>query len=264
MNRTLFAGDLHAKGDLLPFISNIADREHADRIVLLGDICDDWHVSNTGMIRFMERFASWYRAESGRREIVPLLGNHDVPYLMQHGSASFARVRAQAPGFKPGAQRRVHELMKDIPIRIAWTDGTIIATHAGLTRRWGIRRFGHACTGMTADRIAARLNRLPDRPGSLAALYMDDDGPLWARPGHGDYDGRLTQVSGHTPVPSVRNVEGVWLCDTFSTMPDGTPIGDRGMLLADGAGLHATPRTPGETLRRGRVPCPSGDACHGA
>lgn len=53
MNRTLFAGDLHAKGDLLPFISNMADREHADRIVLLGDICDDWHVSNTGMIRFM-------------------------------------------------------------------------------------------------------------------------------------------------------------------------------------------------------------------
>lgn len=41
MNRTLFAGDLHAKGDLLPFISNMADREHADRIVLLGDICDD-------------------------------------------------------------------------------------------------------------------------------------------------------------------------------------------------------------------------------
>lgn len=94
MNRTLFAGDLHAKGDLLPFISNMADREHADRIVLLGDICDDWHVSNTGMIRFMERFASWYRAESGRREIVPLLGNHDVPYLMQHGSASFARAYA--------------------------------------------------------------------------------------------------------------------------------------------------------------------------
>lgn len=53
MSRTLFAGDLHAKGDLLPFISNMADREHADRIVLLGDICDDWHVSNTGMIRFM-------------------------------------------------------------------------------------------------------------------------------------------------------------------------------------------------------------------
>lgn len=241
MSRTLFAGDLHAKGDLLPFISNMADREHADRIVLLGDICDDWHMSNTGMIRFMKYWTSWYRAESGRREIVPLLGNHDVPYFMRRGSASFARVRAQAPGFKPGAQRRVHELMNDIPMRIAWTDGTIVATHAGLTRRWGVRRFGHAWTGMTARQIADGLNRLSEHPGSLAALYMDDDGPLWARPGHGDYDDHLTQVSGHTPVPSAGNVEGVWLCDTFSTMPDGTPIGDRSMLLADGTGLHAVP-----------------------
>lgn len=40
----------------------------------------------------------------------------------------------------------------------------------------------------------------------------------------------------------------MWLCDTFSTMPDGTPIGDRGMLLADGAGLHATP--PVRPVRR--------------
>lgn len=149
---------------------------------------------------------------------------------MRRGSASFARVRAQAPGFKPGAQRRVHELMKDIPTRIAWTDGTIVATHAGLTRRWGVRRFGHAWTGMTARHIADGLNRLSEHPGSLAALYMDDDGPLWARPGHGDYDDHLTQVSGHTPVPSAGNVEGVWLCDTFSTMPDGTPIGDRNIL----------------------------------
>ena len=109
MNRTLFAGDLHAKGDLLPFISNMADWEHADRIVLLGDICDDWHVSNTGMIRFMERFASWYRAESGRREIVPLLGNHDVPYLMQHGSASFARVRAPSPTASTHAKNPMRE-----------------------------------------------------------------------------------------------------------------------------------------------------------
>lgn len=177
---------------------------------------------------------AWHREESARREVTVLLGNHDVPYHLERDPAAFARVRAQAPGFKPGAQRRVHKLMNDIPVRLAWTDGTIIATHAGLTRRWGIRRFGHAWTNMTAGQITARLNRMLDRPETLAALYMDDDGPLWARPGHGGYDGRPTQVSGHTPVPSVRNVEGAWMCDTFSTMPDGTPIGDRSMLLADG------------------------------
>lgn len=32
--RTLFVGDLHAKADLLPLITRVARREHAERIVL--------------------------------------------------------------------------------------------------------------------------------------------------------------------------------------------------------------------------------------
>ena len=53
--RTLFVGDLHAKADLLPLITRVARREHAERIVLLGDICDDWNVSNNGLVRFSIR-----------------------------------------------------------------------------------------------------------------------------------------------------------------------------------------------------------------
>ena len=142
MTRTLFVGDLHAKADLLPLITRVARREHAERIVLLGDICDDWNVSNNGLVRFFDTFAAWYRRESLEREVVPLLGNHDVPYFLKQGSTSYARVRAMASGFKPGAHRRVHELMQDIPFHLAWTDGNILATHAGLTRAWGRRRLG--------------------------------------------------------------------------------------------------------------------------
>ena len=140
--RTLFVGDLHAKADLLPLITRVARREHAERIVLLGDICDDWNVSNNGLIRFFETFTSWYRREAGEREVIPLLGNHDVPYFLKQGSSSYARVRALAPGFKPGAHRKVHELMQNIPFQLAWSDGNILATHAGLTRAWGRRRLG--------------------------------------------------------------------------------------------------------------------------
>lgn len=113
--RTLFVGDLHAKADLLPLISRVAQRENTDRMVLLGDVCDDWNVSNNGLIRFFETFTSWYRREAGEREVIPLLGNHDVPYFLKQGSSSYARVRALAPGFKPGAHRKVHELMQNIP-----------------------------------------------------------------------------------------------------------------------------------------------------
>lgn len=137
--RTLFVGDLHAKADLLPLISRVAQRENTDRMVLLGDVCDDWNVSNNGLIRFFETFTSWYRREAGEREVIPLLGNHDVPYFLKQGSSSYARVRALAPGFKPGAHRKVHELMQNTPFQLAWSDGNILATHAGLTRAWGRR-----------------------------------------------------------------------------------------------------------------------------
>lgn len=144
--RTLFVGDLHAKADLLPLISRVAQRENTDRMVLLGDVCDDWNVSNNGLIRFFETFTSWYRREAGEREVIPLLGNHDVPYFLKQGSSSYARVRALAPGFKPGAHRKVHELMQNIPFQLAWSDGNILATHAGLTRAWGRRRLGCVCS----------------------------------------------------------------------------------------------------------------------
>ena len=41
----------------------------------------------------------------------------------------------------------------------------------------------------------------------------------------------LIQVVGHTPVPTVTNVDSLWFCDTMSTLPNGLPIGDGSMLL---------------------------------
>ena len=163
--RTLFVGDLHAKADLLPLISRVAQRENTDRMVLLGDVCDDWNVSNNGLIRFFETFTSWYRREAGEREVIPLLGNHDVPYFLKQGSSSYARVRALAPGFKPGAHRKVHELMQNIPFQLAWSDGNILATHAGLTRAWGRRRLGADYMDMPVEEVADRLNRMLPHDG---------------------------------------------------------------------------------------------------
>ena len=95
--RTLFVGDLHAKADLLPLITRVARREHAERIVLLGDICDDWNVSNNGLVRFFDTFAAWYRRESLEREVIPLLGNHDVPYFLCASARTGARLQTRRP-----------------------------------------------------------------------------------------------------------------------------------------------------------------------
>lgn len=226
---TLFVGDLHAKSDLLPLIGMAAIRERADRIVLLGDICDDWNVSNNGLIRFFDTFASWCRHQAAERETIPLLGNHDVPYYLKQGSAAYARARALAPGFKPGAHRKVHELMQNIPFQLAWSDGNILATHAGLTRTWGRRRLGVDYMDMPVEEVADRLNRMLLHPASLA-VPMTDIGParggagvpspLWCDRGEFARDGdtclthvcRLMAARNHKPERAFVRISG-WTAD---------------------------------------------------
>lgn len=252
MTRTLFIGDLHAKPDLLPLISHVADREHAHRIILLGDICDDWHASNRSMVEFVTRFSAWYRRQAEHRDVIPLLGNHDMPYWMRHDSTAYWNVRRVAMGFKPGAYRHVHELMRLMPFRFAWTDGPVLATHAGLTRTWCMKRWGSGYASMNATAIADRLNRMLGHSSTMASPMLDvgparggDRTPsfLWCDRTEFAMDGdtRLTQVVGHTPVRTVTHEHDAWFCDTFSTMSDDTPIGDRSLLIMDdGPEFHVT------------------------
>ena len=184
--------------------------------------------------------------------MIPLLGNHDVPYFLKQGSSSYARVRAVAPGFKPGAHRKVHELMQNIPFQLAWSDGNILATHAGLTRAWGRRRLGTDYMDMPVEEVTDRLNRMLLHPASLVVPMTDigparggagTPSPLWCDRGEFAEDGdmHLTQVVGHTPVPTVLHEHDAWFCDTFSTISDGTPIGDGSLLMYSESGFYPLP-----------------------
>ncbi|KAA8828232.1 metallophosphatase family protein [Bifidobacterium myosotis] len=250
MTRTLYVGDLHAKPDLLPLIANVAVREHADRIVLLGDVADDWTLSNAGMARWAADFARWADAMAADVDVVPLAGNHDVPYLMDRGSASFARVRAGSPGFRPGAHRTAHAAWAPLPWHVAWADGRgRLASHAGVTAAWAAAR---GLKGADAAGLAAWLDGRLAHPASLAALAADAGparggdglpGPLWADASELTRDPMpgVEQIVGHTPVGTVTRAGGLWFCDTFSAAPDGRPLGDGTMLLDDDGELRPVP-----------------------
>lgn len=239
MMRTLFVGDWHDKPDNLPLVTEAAERTSADRIVVLGDICDDWGVSNNMEVAAFECFMDWFLEQSKHREVIPLLGNHDVPYWIPNDTASYMLARRISPGFRPGAHRMVHRLMHRLPMRVAWSDGTVIATHAGITTGWLRRHFDDV---PTAEELADSLNgRLPgDR---VASLYFAigparggdsrEPSPLWAdrRELIADGERSYIQVVGHSPVPTVTRDGDFWFCDTFSTFSDGRPIGDGSMLL---------------------------------
>ncbi|PWG65652.1 metallophosphoesterase family protein [Bifidobacterium callitrichidarum] len=244
---TLFVGDLHGKPDLLPLISRVADRENADRIVLLGDVCDDWGLSNNMMSAWFKTFADWSRSEGRRRDLIPLLGNHDIPYMLNNGSQAFDRVRNIAPGFRPGAHRRVNELMQHIPFRVAWSDGSLLATHAGVTDMWEIK---HDLRNQSPLNIAAWLNKQMEHSASLANLYMEigaarggtskTPSPVWADLTEllRDGDHNFIQIVGHSPVETVTESNGFWFCDTFSTTQDGRNIGDGTLLFKSNKGKY--------------------------
>lgn len=239
MVRTLFVGDWHDKPDNLPLVSAAADRVSADRIVVLGDICDDWGVSNNMEVAAFECFMDWFAEQSAAREVIPLLGNHDVPYWIPSDTSSYMLAKRISPGFKPGAQRKVHERMHQLPMRVAWSDGTVIATHAGVTSGWLERHFDDV---PEVDELVDSLNgKLPG--DGVSSLYFaigparggdcPYPSPLWAdkreliAAGERSY----VQVVGHSPVSTVTRDGDFWFCDTFSTFSDGRPIGDGSMLL---------------------------------
>ena len=242
MTRTLFCGDPHAKPRLLTAVTRTADRERADRIVILGDLCDDWNVSARINRMWADTLAAWAEDERARREIVLLAGNHDIPYLMPEG-VDLGRMRTLVglPGHTAGARRHIRGILQRLDLRLAWTDGLLLATHAGVTATWARAAWED---GADARTIADDLNARLASPARLRALYCAvgsarggdaTPGPLWAdrrELARDPPDGPI-QIVGHTPVPTVTREHDTWLCDTWSTLPDGTPIGDGTMLAYD-------------------------------
>lgn len=100
--------------------------------------------------------------------------------------------------------------------------------------------------------IADRLNQMLLHPTSMVVPMLDigparggagTPSPLWCDRGEFAEDGdmHLTQVVGHTPVPTVLLEHDAWFCDTFSTMSNGTPIGDGSLLMYSESGFYPVP-----------------------
>lgn len=240
MTRILFVGDLHAKPQLLPRISRTADRVQADHIIRLGDLMDDWKATGRSLIDWAETFCDWMEEERHERRVTVLIGNHDVPYLLEADTPEYARVRDYGtPGFHAKAQRKVFAILSGRlhELSTVWHDGHVLASHAGFTGSWlNGWPYGQPNTPISISLM------FPGEPSKLASAYCQAGAarggdsapsPLWVDKSEliADHPVGLIQVVGHTPVPTVTNVDGLWFCDTMSTLPNGPPIGDGSMLL---------------------------------
>lgn len=248
MAKTLVIGDIHLKAAKVLKRADevLAERPGITRVVVTGDICDEWHASNGQMMNGVEEFVEWVegqRAEGLQVDVV--FGNHDFQYLLGK----------PGPGTQMSLIGFVRTTLFPLGLKAACEANGFLISHAGLTQTFADE---HLDAPADAQEAAEQLNVLLDE-GTLDtwhALFSRGigrggwsiPGPLWADKWELEEDPAdgIPQIVGHTPVPTVcqadrPGLEGaapLWFVDTFSLRSDGVPIGDGTMLLLDEGAIH--------------------------
>lgn len=204
--KVLAVGDIHTKLWIIDAVKKIAD--NYDRVVFVGDYADDWDSEPLDTIRTWEALYSLKQSDPEKYHFV--VGNHDYIYVHKTPTIS--------SGYSAGTQfmlnlpenRHLKNWIETIPLAFEIDD--VIYSHAGFTQTW------YKKAEWNKDMTAYEVSGL-----------WQDDSPLWVRPDTDNEDLYIPrrQVFGHTPSETCWEVQPHnWCIDTFSTYPDGTPVGD--------------------------------------
>ena len=125
--KTLLIGDLHLKAQLiLPLADNIIKKHSIKRIILLGDYVD-LHGQNQNIQLYAKDLTylfSWKKKhEQNGLEVINLLGNHDVYYLL--GQPAPFSVKNLELFFA------VQNLLESLSLQIAYQLDDYLISHAG-------------------------------------------------------------------------------------------------------------------------------------
>ena len=229
MSKVFVIPDVHLKPWMFEQATKLIRQDSYDRIVLLGDIMDDW-----GQERNLELYSETIEATvtfiADHPNTWLCYGNHDMSYVWQAFESGYS---AYARELIVKGIQRIEMVLPEGHAAYMHRMDNVLFSHAGLTQKFVLKHFGSS-EKVDIDYIIDRINKM-GRP------YMwEDDSPIWARPQDGGriYPMGMMQVVGHTPVGKAL-FEGNAECgslltlDTFSTYSNGTPIGDRLFVWVD-------------------------------
>lgn len=204
MSKVLAIGDLHTKIWVIEKVAKAI--QNYDKVIFCGDYADDFKAGPQDTI------STWSLLKDlqikNRNKVGLVMGNHD--YIYVHDTHSFQT------GYNPVTHtlidapenKDLRDWLTGLPVIIK-VDG-VSYSHAGISNEWSGKE-------------------------DVSGLW-NDTSPIWARPSSSITYKDEPQVFGHTPTPTCYEITyGVWCIDTFSTMPDGSPIGDGSVLqIIDG------------------------------
>lgn len=195
----IIIGDLHGR-DSWKRVS-VSNYEKA---VFLGDYVDSFKRSDEIILENFKAIINLKKIWP--KNIVLLLGNHDVQYLHYP--------KYYCPGFRASMQPQLTCLFQENRdlFQIAYQCRNIIFTHAGITNKWYralTRSFTHDILHHAGDSIADTLNRI-DMATENSSIFNysrhrtghdTDGGPLWADMAETWKDSLngYHQIVGHTP-----------------------------------------------------------------
>lgn len=196
--KVLAVGDIHTKKWIFDLVESVID--DYDAVVFCGDYADNWGASAKDSIDTWKRL--WELSKKYQNKIKAVRGNHDYIYTVQTPTLQSGYNHQTQLLLNSHANRHLKDWLTCLPITLE-VDGVLYA-HAGIDEQW-------------------------DGEETVESLW-NDISPIWTRPDWAQYK-NIKQVVGHTPQQTVTEVqEGIWLIDTFSTYPNGTPVGDGTML----------------------------------
>ena len=198
-------------------------------VVCLMDLPDDWGKEDdlASYEKTFDRAIQFVR-EFREENIYFCYGNHDISYVWGK----------EESGYSTKAEELVRNKMVELrqafsnPERLAFLhciDRTLFS-HAGISAYYAMKYVGNSGS---IEQLIYRINH----EFSETELWMDDS-PIWVRM-QGGYiwpvKSSYLQVVGHTPVKApLYDAENELLSlDTFSTDPDGVPIGDCRYVVVD-------------------------------
>lgn len=204
--KVLAVGDIHCKPEIIDKVWEIIDDYNT--VVFVGDYADDWEATPQDSINIWQKLKDFQDACPSKVKLVT--GNHDYIYAhytktLQSGYSQFTQTLIDMP-----ENRELREWLRDLPITLE-IEG-VVYSHAGLTNVW------------------------KEEYNDSSTRLWQNDSPIWLRPDFLYSYKEVPQVFGHTPSETCWEVKpDIWCIDTFSTAPDGQPIGDETVLeITDG------------------------------
>lgn len=233
---TLFVGDLHLQAKLiLPLVEKTIEKHNVERVIFMGDYVDQWNQNDTSALYIDElTLLNEFREKlikDGNVEPVFLIGNHDMPYLIN--------IPEYYSVYNRQTFSKVHDLLLRLQPQIAYeVDENFVASHAGYVQLpgWGIIPEWHFKPWLYAyiDESIELQKQVGRRGGfdTFGSMLWEDFGErLWQA--HMKY-----QIVGHTPQKTITDLRedlnseyNCFCIDTFSLNQFYNPIGDGSMLL---------------------------------